>query len=324
MALSPEEHELVELTRFEKVLAFGLTIFLLVGGIWVLNRLDWVVPRPSGEDLHARLAAIARDAKLDEQQGQLLQLEQQLAGLEIQVSQRTIEHEFRREEYRTALDAGRDDPVRRAAYYQALADLEAVQEQAATVRTITLAQRAKTQALQARVAAEQAPLWAEFERQQNRRDLVVFLLRLAYTGPVLALTVWGWHRLRLRRSQYLLIGTSLVGFSIAQAVFFVGGYAWTLFRHVAQLAISIGGSVIAIAGLVVMKRYALNPARVRRARLRKGRCPRCAYPVQADQVFCADCGERVASLCPACGGLRPSALPVCPHCGDGARPGGQE
>jgi hypothetical protein len=323
MSLSPEEHELVELTRFEKVLALGLTIFLLVGGLWVLERLNWAVPGPSSEELNARLAAIRHAAKLDEQQGKLFQLEQELSRLEIKLSQRTVEYEFRREEYRTALDAGRDDPVRRAAYQQALAGLEAVQEEVATARAVTGAARETTRALEARVAAEQAPLWAEFARQQRRRDLMVFLLRLAYAGPVLALTVWGWSRLRSRRSQYLLIGTSLVGFGIVQAVFLVGGYAWTLFRDVAQLAVSIGGSVITIAGLVAMKRYAFDPSRVGRARLRKGRCPRCAYPVRPEAVFCADCGERLAVSCPACGALRPSALPVCPSCGDRGRQGGQ-
>lgn len=315
MVMSTDELELRELTRVEKVLALGLTVFLLLGGMWVLHRIPRAVPAPSHQLLHEQLAQIRAGSGLGAEEATLSRLHQEVHEAEMRASQKSAEHVFRREEYRTALDAGRDDPVLRAAYQRALADFEAAQATAATAQRAALAQSELTEGLRRQVALQEKPLWEQFERQQRRYDLLVFCLRMLYVGPVLALSIWAWARMRMARSQYLLIGTSLVGFGILQAVFLVGSYAWTIFRQVAQLAVSIGGSAITIVGIVALRRYLANPARLRRARSRRGRCPRCDYPVQPEAAYCADCGERVAIPCGSCQRLRPAALAVCPHCG---------
>lgn len=314
MALIPDDHELVELTRAEKVLALGLTIFLLLGGLWVMHQLYRVVPAPSYDGLYQELDRVRAGFSIQEQR--LFDVERAAHELEIRAGQLRLEYEFRREEYRTGLDAGKDDPGRKVAYERALVDFEQAQARASTARAVVDEERQRVEELRAQLQAEETAVWEKFRQGQRRHDLLVFLLRLAYVGPVLALTVWAWHRLRMVRSQYLLIGTSLVGFGIIQAVFLVGSYAWTIFRHMAQLAVSIGGSIITVTGMVALKRYVFNPVRLRRARLRKGLCPRCGYHVRPDQAFCADCGERLAVPCRVCQGLRPSGLPICPHCGE--------
>jgi hypothetical protein len=49
------EDQQVETTRFEKVLAVVLVIFLLVGGFWVLEKLERIPDRPDWEQARWQL-----------------------------------------------------------------------------------------------------------------------------------------------------------------------------------------------------------------------------------------------------------------------------
>lgn len=48
-------------------------------------------------------------------------------------------------------------------------------------------------------------------------------------------------------------------------------------------------------------------------------CPRCAGPVEPDDIFCGDCAARIL-WCPACRGPRVATDRFCQHCGSAAEP----
>lgn len=310
-----DEQERTEATRAEKVLALGLVVFLLLGGLWVLDRLGDIPARPDYALLEARHGIAPLQEEVSRLARDLGQAQQALTQAQEAESQARVQYEFRREEYRTALDAGRDDPARKAAYQEALAAYQRAQEATRAATAVVARWQEALREPQARLEEKRAALSAEFARASRQYETRVLLLRLAYALPVLGLAVLAWQGLRRRQFPYLVLITSFTGFAVIQAAFLVGSYAWTLFRAWAQLGVSLVGVAITAAGIVSLRRYVFSPRRVARARARAGQCIRCGLPLARDYAFCPECGNRVAEPCPHCGQLRPSSLPICPHCG---------
>lgn len=46
MASGYRETEDLEITRVERLLLVGLVVFLLIGGLWVLDQMEGIVPQP--------------------------------------------------------------------------------------------------------------------------------------------------------------------------------------------------------------------------------------------------------------------------------------
>ncbi len=315
MAWSPEEHETVEFTRVEKVLAAGLVLFLLVGGLWVLDALGRVPPRPDYAAIQAELIPDALQREAEQLRAELWAAEEGYRKAEITWQGARLEYEFRREEWRTALDAGQLSPEREAAYREALRQYEAATASLEAARRDRDLRQAALQGPDRRLEQLYAEVHERYHEALRRYQLQTFLLRLAYALPVLAASVWAWQGLRRRRSQLLLIGTALVAFAILQTLFLVGSYLVELFRRTAQLLIAVLGSAITAGGIVTLKRYIFHPDRLRQARARRGRCVGCGYELGPAQAYCPACGEAVGCDCPACGRWRPLHLPFCPACG---------
>ncbi|MEW6399159.1 MAG: zinc ribbon domain-containing protein [Bacillota bacterium] len=315
MTAHPEEQERAEATRAEKVLALGLVAFLLLGGLWVLDRLGDIPARPDYGAVAARYGIAALEEEVSRLQGDLNQARQALGQAQENESRARVEYEFRREEYRTALDAGREDRERKATYQQALAAYDRAREATQAAARVVARWEDALRNPQARLEEKRAAVSAEYARASRQYETRVLLLRLGYALPVLALAVAAWQALRRRHFPYLALLTSFMAFAVLQAAFLVGSYAWTLFRAWAQLGVSLTGAAITAAGMVALRRYVFSPGRVMRARARAGQCPRCGLPLGREYVFCPECGNRVAESCPHCGNRRPVSLPICPHCG---------
>lgn len=315
MTVHAEEQERAEATRAEKVLALGLVIFLLLGGLWVLDRLGDIPARPDYGALADRYGLAPLEQEVSRLQVDLNQARQALEQAQENESRARVQYEFRREEYRTALDAGRDDPERKAAYQQALAAYDRAREATRAAAAVVTRWEDALRDPQARLEERRAAVSAEYARALRQYEARVLLLRLGYALPVLALAVVAWQALRRRHFPYLVLLTSFMAFAVLQAAFLVGSYAWALFRPWAQLGVSLAGAAITAAGIVALRRYFFSPRRVTRARARAGQCPRCGLPLAREYVFCPDCGNRVAEPCPHCGKQRPLSLPICPYCG---------
>lgn len=99
----------IQATKTEKFLAGVLAVFLLIGGVWTYQRIDDHVAETI--ELDAPVSA-ADEAALQRAQEARFRLD--LASGRVARARRTLE--FRREEYRTALDAGRTAPRLAQAY----------------------------------------------------------------------------------------------------------------------------------------------------------------------------------------------------------------
>ena len=167
---------------------------------------------------------------------------------------------------------------------------------------------------QAQLSTAQEKVSADLEAARRSFEWRLFLLRIVYAVPVFLLALLAFTGMRRRGSNYLIFGTALVGFASFQLVFLFCLYSWHLLRDVAQIAISLMGTALCIGGIIVIRRYLVDPTRVSRSRIRKGLCPGCGAPA-VDHIYCISCGEQLQKQCTHCHSNRPVGAEYCPHCG---------
>jgi len=311
----PAELEEVESSRVERLLAVGLVVFLLVGGFWVLARLGEIPQRPDWTAIEQAEGKPAveeawRQAMADYERAQTAAAEAWAA-----LTKARAEYEYRREEYRVALERGLDDPALAAAYAEArtLVEQAAVRHELAEAVRVSL--EAELKEPQQAYEAVMRRVQESYERADAHYQLAVFALRFAYALPLFGLSVWGWLALRRRRSRHLILATATMAFAGIQTLGLLGQYGWYLLRDVAPLALSVTGSAVCVAGLVAVRRWALNPRRLAVARLRRGQCPLCGFPLREGTTHCVGCGRPVMEACPGCATPNVTGSPFCGHCG---------
>lgn len=236
--------EELEITKTEKLLAVVLTMFLLVGGLWVYSKIDDIgrsaYQSPATYYTPSERAAVAR-ADL---------ARQRLSAAETAVSVARQNLVLARETYRTALDAGRKAPVLENAYRAKQRDYAAAQqkEQAAELAV------ASTQS-----AADYAERRAGTEALAATRqsELVTFGIRLAAVLAILAFGYWLLIRLRRSTSHYLSVAFAVVAFAALLAFVMAGDYL-TDYIDVAELGpvvLSLVGIALTLATFWWLQRY---------------------------------------------------------------------
>jgi hypothetical protein len=293
--------EEIESTKSEKLLAVVLAIFLLIGTVWTYQKLDnWVAERVAPVEVQlspADQAAIARSTAANEQ----------LGNAQGQLAQAQADLEFRREAYRTALDAGQ--PAR---------DLELAYQEAQ--RTLAQAEDAVT-AAQAEVSATEPAAQAAYERQQqayterlDRHELVAFVLRLGLVLAVLAFGYWLMARQRRARSRYFPVSLAVVGAGGVLALVMAGDYVTDYVDPVAlgPLVLALAGIALTLLAFAALQRYLAR--RVPLRRVRKRECPFCGFPV-GENEHCEGCGRAVVAECATCTQPRRVGTIHCGACG---------
>ncbi len=311
---SEDESQLIEYSRAEKILALGMVVFMLMGGFWIMNRITRFVPRPDYYQLEQRAGLAELSERFIEAQRKLSYADSLLQERREAFERTRVEYEFRREEYRVSLEKGVADTSKEKMYEESRRAMESamVELDAATSLRSRFAQ--EFSALQDAYNRAHDEINASYSRAMNVYELKLFLVRFAYVFPVFGLSYWIWQVLRAKRSRHLVLGTAFLGFSTVQAIVMSGQYAWHLVRDVAQIAVSVAGTVATGAALVALKRYVTNPERVRNQRFRKGQCPACGFGVKGE-LYCPSCGFLLQAACPDCRALVPVVRKYCPNCG---------
>jgi hypothetical protein len=302
--------EEIETTRSEKLLAFVLAIFLLIGGVWIYFKLDDIPAKPDHStypDANARradVAAIDRQSRLAD------------AALAAQRRERQARSrlEIRREAYRTALDAGGAPPALEQSYNRAQASYEHAQRATRAATAVRNAQRPQADAAQRRIDGLVARTQRKRADQQDKHDREAFGLRLVYVLGCIGLAYWLLDRVRRRRPRYLAAALAFVGFAAAQALVMGGDYLYDYveFTEAGPLTISLVGVALTFTAFVGLQRYLAR--RIPMRRVRKRECPFCAFPV-ADNDRCEGCGRSVFARCSNCDNRRRVGTAHCGACG---------
>jgi hypothetical protein len=302
-----------ETSGSEKVLAVVLAVFIAIGAIWGYFKLDEVDPVTSTGYVPAQ-RLLDRDelAEIADHRQALRAV--QRARTERAAAVRALE--LRREEFRTALEAGEPSAELQAGYESSQERLAAASSElraavAVEAETLPPARRAEN-----RLSASQEAVARRADDERARHDRTVFLLRLALLVLMLAAAYRLLIRLRSRHSRYLPAALAWIGatavLACVMAVDYTDGYI--AFEEVGPLAISIAGVALTLAAIVALQRFLAK--RIPARRVRRGECPFCGFPHRGGKPHCEGCGRGVLASCSSCQGERRVGTPRCGFCGN--------
>lgn len=307
-----------ETTTAEKILAIALTIFLLIGGLRIAESINKAFPYPDYMQLREQYVT----AKLE---SEYIQLQNKANELLMEVKRWSnieetarLEYEKAREEYRTLLDKGIDDEVKklewekaRTNYEQAQEKRQKAEEESKNFQTEILAFKTKN------YGEAEKNFQTEFSRRTNSRNFKAGISLLAYAllGFALSFFVYNFFRTRAKLSRYAVIGMSFLGFGAIQALIVSFRIAYPYLKDIIPVEgiISVGGSAISIAGIVYLKNRFFSLKAVQNRRLWRKACPICGFSDPGS--FCPWCGTIQQVECPTCNKLTNKFLPYCQECG---------
>jgi hypothetical protein len=325
MANGYPEIEDQEGTRIEKVLLAALVAFLLVGGFWALSRIEGYFPEPvltSYEYLDQRILTVSVEEELgvNSVRGRVERLQRiannrrtSLAKAVAAEAKAGEAYRFRREEYRTAMQAGNVTESQRSAYDSSRIAYQHAKEAIAPLQMASdEAEKGMAREDLALRAAQQRARDV-FDSRSFQRNIRLFAFHFSFAGMCLGVSWILWQAGRRRRWRYLTILTALFTASVLQLLFLLFRYCWELFlEDYAALGISLLGTALCILAIVGIKRWLFSPERLAQARLADRRCTVCATPFSESQTHCWNCGRPLVERCQSCGANR---LLFAPHCG---------
>jgi len=301
----------VETSAAEKVLAFVLAVFILIGAGWAYDKLDEVAqPEVSIHQPNAALRDGAEQAAIDRNRE---------AFGEVRAARRdsreaTRQLELRREAYRTALDAGEPSAELQAEYEAAQVRLAAASRDLKVANAAEERTHPAAAAAEARTEERRDDARAERLDEESKHDWIVFFLRLALVIGLLAASYRLLIRLRSRNSRYLPAALALTGATTVMAILMAGEYAgsYLALDEVGPLAISIAGIALTLAAFVALQRFLAK--RIPARRVRRGECSFCGFPLRGTP-HCEGCGRAAVASCSSCQRDRRVGAPRCGFCG---------
>jgi hypothetical protein len=295
--------EQIQTTKGEKLLAVVLAAFLLMGGVWVYAKIDDAARTTSPPD-YAYRGTPAEQAALQQERS----AEAQVGRAEVAARNARDNLELKREAYRTALEAHRTEAKRLGVAYDS-----ARKRYARARRDLAQARADAARARPAAVAAERHISEIQSGRVE-KRELVTFLLRLAWVIANLLFGYWLLARLRKRGSRYYPVGMAFVGYAVVLAFVMATDYLTDYFDplDLGPLVLSVLGIVLTLLAFVGLQRYLAK--RLPGRRVRRSECPFCGYPVRRNH-HCEGCGREVVAPCARCSEPRRVGAAHCGACG---------
>jgi len=292
----------IESTRTEKFLAVILTLFLLVGSIWLYLKVgDWV----ERDDPYAYSAmTTSQRAVIEASDDASMAYEKATRRQETA----TVALDKARADYDVALQAG-DPTAGLKRDYQA-----AQQQYDAAEATLTTADRANVRAQHA--ASE---VYDEVNRKADRihdtRGWITAGLRLLLVGGWILASFAFVRRLRQRESRYLPLGFATIAAGAILTLVFAGDYVFDYINplDLGPIVIAAFGALVTVLTFVAVQRRLV--ARIPGRRARKGECPFCGYPVRDHGPHCEGCGRDVIAPCATCAEPRRVGAAYCATCG---------
>lgn len=297
------EVENIKTSSTEKVLAAVLTIFILIGAVWLYDQIGNI----SEEEgfWRAQVSVEDRDALSEaaRAQGAVWQAEGKLRRARKAV-------EFTGNAYRTEIDAGLSGTEQLGAYRAAEDRLAQARNDLSDAR----ARQSMAEPAAADARANQKQSLQERRDEQDRKETWITLLRLALVALMLGLGYWWLSVCRRRRSRTLPLALAEVSAAALLALYMAGDYGSDIgmFEDIGPLAISIIGILFTVLAFVALQRYLAKmiPAR----RVRRKECPFCGYPGY-DNSHCEGCGRSIVGECSTCQQPRRVSTPHCGNCG---------
>lgn len=302
------EVEEIETTRSEKLLATVLTVFVLIGLLWVYFHID--VERsydPPFRESPATAAQTEAIDRRDEADARLFDARRS----ELARGQALVD---RREAYRTSLDEGRRDAALERRYRAAQDAYERAQRRRRAAQRALAAAQPAARAAERRLGAAIRRREARADAQRRHDGRVSFARRLAFLLASLGASYLLLHHLRRRRSRWIVAGFAAVAavalLALVMAIDYLTDYIEV--TDLGVLVLSVAGALMTIAAFAVLQRSLAR--RLPERRVRKRECPFCGYPTGGGP-HCEGCGRDVLGACAACHAERRVGTRRCAACG---------
>ena len=308
-----EEAERLEATRGEKILAFAMVIFLLIGGINVLNELKGIPDRPQMDTYYEEYGVFKLEAEEDNIAAELKTASKTLKNANDEFSRAKENYLFKREEYRVILDRGEKDEVKEREHEEARERYEKSQVRLDTAQSVydeilVRLNRKREELRSARSLAEE-----EYRKDYQIYRLKVLAIRLAFVLPLLAVAIVVFLKAKKARSKYIIHANAFMAFASLLLMYMIIENVW---KVVHIIGISILGAVACGVSLAYLKKQFFSFERISMSRLKENKCPWCGFPIRYEMPYCQNCGKKLAEKCPECGKMRPILARFCPNCGN--------
>lgn len=290
----------IESTRTEKFLAVILTVFLLVGSIWLYLKIgDWVESDDPYSSMTSQQHAIVKTADDGAIAADNAVRQQELA---------TTALDKARADYDLALQAG--DPI---------TDLKRTYEHAQATYDAAAATASSAQARNEKAQDAANQVYDEVNKKADRihdtRGWITAGLRLLLVGGWIAGSFGLVRWLRQRESRYLPLGFATIAAGAILSIVFAADYVFDYINplDLGPIVIAAFGALVTVLTFVAVQRRLV--ARIPGRRTRKGECPFCGYPVRDHGPYCEGCGREVIASCASCDESRRVGTPHCASCG---------
>lgn len=300
MSTTRVDTEDISSTKSEKFLAVVLTAFILIGAGWAYVKTDSLAGVGHFDDYTS-----VEQKAFDEQE---------------RASEALFVADDASNSAKTDLELARDDLSLAVDRGKPTADLEKEYREAQTSydEAKVALESAKVEAENAERAAHTAEKGYESRTGNDGswRDWLSAGLRLLLIG-VLTLGGLGLiRRVRERESRYLPLGFAVVASGVIMSLVFAVDYIsdYVDILDLGPIILSLLGAGATVAAFIGLQKYLAR--RIPGSRVRKGECPFCGFPVDAESgPHCEGCGREVVASCASCESPRRVGSPHCPACG---------
>jgi hypothetical protein len=308
-----EEAEKLEATRGEKILASAMVIFLLIGGVHVLNELEDVPDRPQIHAYFEKYGVYKLEAEVDSIDTELRIASDALAKANDEYLRAKENYLFKREEYRVILDKGEKDEVKEREYEEARERYEESQVKLDAAQAVCDKIKGRLEQKEEELSRAATLAHDEYWKEYQKYRLKVLAIRLTFALPLLAVGIVVFLKAKKTRSKYTIHANAFLAFTSLLLAYMIIVNVWKVIHIV---GISILGAVACGVALAYLKKQFFTFERISIARLKENKCPWCGFSIRYEMVHCQNCGKKLAEKCPECGKMRPILTPFCPNCGN--------
>ncbi len=307
-----DDYEKSEATRGEKILASAMVIFLLMGGIYILNDLDNIPEKPHINFYYEKYNVYVLENEQNSINSELRIASDTLSAVKDEYSDNREYYLFKREEYRVVVDKGGTDEIKEGEYEKAREMYEQsrikLDDAQAVYNSIEnrLDQKGEELSNAHKLARD------DYNAVHQVYRLKVLAVRLAFVMPLLLVAIFIFLRAKKVKSKYTIHANAFMAFASLLLIYMTIVDVWKA-AHV--IGISIFGASACAITLAYLKKQFFSFERISMRRLRDNKCPWCNFPIGHATTYCQNCGRKLAEKCPECGEMRPILTPFCPNCG---------
>ncbi|MDI6886433.1 MAG: hypothetical protein QMD22_08875 [archaeon] len=276
-----EEAERLEATRGEKILASAMVVFLLIGGVQILNELGDIPDRPQPDTYYTKYEVYRLEAEERSIETELRGARDSLENANAEFLRAKETYLFKREEYRVILDRGEEGEIKEREYEEARERYEEAQLRIDAVQAVYDEINGRLDQKRGEVSIARNLAFDEYGHDYQIYRLKVLAIRLGFVLPLLGVAIVTYLKAKKVRSKYTIHANAFMAFASLLLAYMIIVNVW---KAVHIIGISILGAVACAISLAYLKKQFFSFERISLSRLKENKCPWCGFPIRYDMI----------------------------------------